>query len=415
LRLYQYFLIKFIGFNKVFTIQSKQMKKRIITIVCIGMCLLNCKAQYESVVFDYSMSYFNNGQPLPSEKKIMFNGRTLDGAEMVKIALFKPGGKKPLYEAKWRKNPGEDSDVYNVPFNYRLQAGREYDITIKQYKKLSSAELAKLESTLQEALHFLVEETIVKEDDEIELAVSESKFYNNLNQAVYDILDWYEVGSEWEFEGFSEATRIYINQIEKEFDVQKRDTTAKSTIALDSYYQNKVSKLKQLLNREIQPVLDQQLFTTQEIDRVKDYPTEEIRGSLALNVGYGGVFLEGEVDDFSYDAAPYIGLSFPLSRRIYTAPFLNNVSISLGAFVSNFEDELGNEITGPIFGRPYFLGLGYRLFRFIRINVGATALEEKGSSTVNGGSVSIETSDVQIRPFVGISAEINLSVGSRRE
>jgi hypothetical protein len=46
--------------------------------------------------------------------------------------------------------------------------------------------------------------------------------------------------------------------------------------------------------------------------------------------------------------------------------------------------------------------LGYKVFRFIRLNAGAVVLEEKSSN-----DNFVNTERIKIRPFVGISAELN--------
>jgi len=78
---------------------------------------------------------------------------------------------------------------------------------------------------------------------------------------------------------------------------------------------------------------------------------------------------------------------------------LSRTSFSLGVMTtSEIEDEQGNMYTGPIFKVPVYAALGYRAFQFMRINVGATVLED------------VSQSSVKVYPFVGISAELNLSL-----
>ena len=64
-----------------------------------------------------------------------------------------------------------------------------------------------------------------------------------------------------------------------------------------------------------------------------------------------------------------------------------------------------NIVTGPIFGRPYNVGLGYRAFQFIRINAGAAFLETKKDG------FNIDLKEIRVQPFIGVSAEVNLWMG----
>lgn len=146
---------------------------------------------------------------------------------------------------------------------------------------------------------------------------------------------------------------------------------------------------------------------------VDDYGTEKKQGFFSLSLGYGGVYLSGSWDDFTYDAAPYAGIAFPLSNSTIAPKFLRNSSVVLGAFLDNFEDEDGNEVTGMIVGRPFYAGLDYKLFEFVRFNAGAAFLEK--TETITSGPEAGQTStQAFIRPFVGLSARIDLSIGFGR-
>ncbi len=385
--------------------------KLIITILVLFGFYSESYAQYEAVVFDYALSYFNNGQPLPAEEKLLFSGPTSPETQLVKVGVYNPKSDQELYHALWKRNRGETANNYRIPFNFRLKGNETYDIHVSHYARLQNSDKSSLKNNLEQGLYFLIDELVVIEEEKVNLAVSKSSFLKELNRVVFKTLDPYVFENEWEFEGFSQTARLYINQVEKKFDNPQEDSTHSLKADMNRHYRDKVETLYQLVRREIAPIFDQQILLLTDKQVVRDYPTEKISGSLAISAGYGGVYLDGEWDDFTYDSAPYIGLSFPLSRRINTNPVLNNTSISIGAFISDFEDKSGNDITGPIFGKPYFVGLGYRLFRFVRLNAGAVILEEKGTSMADNGNVSIETSEIKIRPFIGISAEINLTIG----
>jgi hypothetical protein len=69
----------------------------------------------------------------------------------------------------------------------------------------------------------------------------------------------------------------------------------------------------------------------------------------------------------------------------------------------SFTDQNGQSYTGPIFQYPIYAALGYRAFRFLRINAGATALENSSDNSIG------------FYPFVGVSAELNLSLSLAKE
>lgn len=115
---------------------------------------------------------------------------------------------------------------------------------------------------------------------------------------------------------------------------------------------------------------------------VDDYETEQKKGTFSVSLGYEGVYLDGKLDNLSYGSSLYAGLAFPLSNSTIAPKFLRNSSVVLGVFFNDFEDQSGNKVGGLIFDKPFYLGLDYKLFEFVRFNAGAVALEK--SSPIAG-------------------------------
>ena len=97
---------------------------------------------------------------------------------------------------------------------------------------------------------------------------------------------------------------------------------------------------------------------------------------------------------------------FPLANSTLAPKFLRNSSLTLGAFLQDFEDTDGNKVTGFLVGTPTYLGLDYKLFEFIRFNAGATFLEKEKVGQMSDDI----TSSLLVRPFIGLSARIDLTV-----
>ncbi len=118
-----------------------------------------------------------------------------------------------------------------------------------------------------------------------------------------------------------------------------------------------------------------------------------------------GTYLDGDIDNFSYGAAPKVGLVFPLGNSAFTNQFWSRTAIVAGIYLDDFEDEFDNNISGPVVGKPIYAGLGYNIFRFVRLNAGISVLEDK--KTV-GGNLSTLENRVFVRPFISLTADINL-------
>lgn len=74
-----------------------------------------------------------------------------------------------------------------------------------------------------------------------------------------------------------------------------------------------------------------------------------------------------------------------------------------GLFLNNFNSSQGNRITGPLVNLPIHAGLGYKMFRILRLNAGAVLPNFEEAYT--------KLKKNYIQPYVGVSLEINLWMG----
>jgi hypothetical protein len=186
---------------------------------------------------------------------------------------------------------------------------------------------------------------------------------------------------------FSDIVADKIKQIES----LKINTTYEEVNSLTS-----LDELKNLLSSEVRAYLPQDIKKIAYQFIIEDYPTQKLPNVLGLNLGYGATF----IDKTNIGYAPYAGISIPLGNLAF-APFMSKISVSAGIFVTDITDENNIVFSGPVIKRPIYLGLGYRVYDFIRVNAGAVILEDN----------SMPASDLLIRPYVGLSIDLNLWIG----
>ncbi|GAB4421251.1 MAG: hypothetical protein OHK0039_35830 [Bacteroidia bacterium] len=366
------------------------------------------QAQYEQVQFDYSYAYFNNGQPLPAESRLIVSGDISPDISLVELELFRGKDKQktaPLHTAVWKRQAGESGTTFRIPFNYLLRGNEEYDFRFIFFRPLSQAETQALRAKLYQALDSYLDQAVVVRGSSLDIAKGRAGMIADLDALVGTGLTYYRSMNYVGFDGFSDVVRTALGNLAGAQPPQGSNPTAWRAALL--------APVGNLLHNELDQVLNAPMVIQQDVREVEAYRTAATRRTLALNVGYGGVFFDADPQSLSYDSAPYIGLSFPLANPRIGGRLLGNASLSAGVFFNNFTDADGETVTGPIFGRPYYLGLGYNFFRFVRLNVGATALETPGNSSAGGGSAAFDAASVVIRPFVGLSAEIDLWIGLR--
>lgn len=365
-------------------------------------------AQYVSISYDLERNYFNEGQPLPSEKSLMFTGIIPDNVRVIEIAIL-PGkaksDKDQLYRTSWIDVNQDKNSSFSLAINYQLRSSEQYDFKIDYYSAIRGSDRTDLSLQIINRVKAYLEAHIAIKGRQIELAKSAKKMSAEMEAIVQDALEEYRTRDGKAFDGFSQTIEQGLTNLNK-MSFAKKDTTV-NQIARRTTVDEQIGRLQSIIEAEVEQIMNNE-WNKRIISRyVDDQETERKKGSLSINVGYGGVYLGGDFDDFSYGSSPYLGLSFPLANSTLAPKFLRNSSLTLGAFLQDFEDTDGNEVSGFLVGTPTYLGLDYKLFEFIRFNAGATFLEKEKVN--QGGDTGISNS-LLVRPFIGLSARIDLSV-----
>lgn len=368
-------------------------------------------AQFITVNFDVEKNYFNEGQPLPSEKAMMFTGAVPEGVNMIEINILPAKGKNEkdvLYTGIWKNTTNNQSGNYSLAINYKLRSSEEYDFKFRYFKAIPESEINNLTNRIINQLNAYLDASIILHKGKIELAKSDKKMRSEMQSLVNELLTNYRNLNNAAFEGFSTSIEQKLESLDKlEAPDRNKDSMA---VEPNEFLAIRKEELRSQIAQEVELYMYKDWSIMTSTYYVDNYETEQKKGSFSVNVGYGGVYLSGNIDDFTYGAAPYAGLSFPLSNSTLAPRFLRNSSLTVGAFFDNFEDEDGTKISGVIVNRPIYVGLDYKLFQFVRFNAGATFLESRPENVNGGPDITNEKNSIFIRPFVGLSAKIDLSL-----
>jgi hypothetical protein len=377
-----------------------------ITFALLTFCITSY-GQFTTITYDLERNWFNEGQPLPAETDMIFKGSVPPGATRVELVVLSSKKQEELYTAVWNKTNTNDLSLI-VP--YKLRAASEYDFLVRFFQPVSSQEKTQLIQNISNTLGAYMEVNLTG-DKSIKLLKNSKKNLRDMNQILSDLfLEYRSSVYQWQ-PAFSEIIRLKLEQMERadlDDNFSKTDTLNSKKQVINQARTQLIDELKDQIDREVAQLFDRELFLLKDTRFVDNYSTETKENSLAINVGYGGVYLSGNVDDFTYGSSPYLGLAFPLGNRVLGSNFLSNTSLTLGVFLDNFKDANQNEVTGLLIDRPFYLGLDHKIFKFVRFNAGAAFLEERN---LDIGSGMEDNRGILIRPFVGLSARIDLSIG----
>ena len=385
---------------------------KMLLVSALGLSSVHVQAQYETAVFDYQNSYFNNGQALKAEQNLMISGNISRKVERVEVSLYSAKGnhRKPLYVGSWKRAYGNTQETFNMPFNYKLKGDANYDVVVDYYRTIGKEEKDALRKSIYDAVDAYLTQSFATNGKTVKLINSMDAVMSDINTIVKDAFFYYRNDSEVVFPGFSDVVKRSISSMmgRKLKYGEAAALNDDKQAARAELYQKRLTELQGVAHNEIDQVLNTELLIRSDSRQAADYPTEHTRNELSVNVGYGATYLSGNLNNLDYARAPYAGLSFPLGNGALSSRFWSNSSISVGAYFNNFKDKNDNTLTGPIFGRPYYAAYGYRMFRFLRLNAGATFLQ---SDAANNGIGNLNAKGIQVRPFIGISAEIRLWMG----
>lgn len=387
------------------------MKKLLFTAIFISTIFTTTFAQFTTVSYDLERNWFNEGQPLPAEKSMIFKGMMPEGTEVVELSILSSKQQDELYSATWHKTTGDEMSLI-IPF--MLRASDKYDIQFDLFRAVTSVEQSKLVSNMIKMLDTYVDINVKGEKD-IKLDKNVKKTVRDLNTVVSNAMNEYRTQKDNTSFEFSDMLAMKLEQLEDSNlskDYVKGDSTVTRQLVRDLSRTDLVNSLKDQMHEEVAQMLNTDLYILEATRVVDNYLTTDKQNSIALNVGYGGVYLSGKWDNFTYGSSPYLGVAFPLGNSVLGSKFLSNSSVTIGVFLNNFEDAKGNEVRGLIVNRPLYAGLDYKLFKFIRINAGAAFLEGKTiTEAIDEPGEFITTKNVMVRPYVGLSARIDLSIG----
>lgn len=369
-----------------------------------------------TIVFDHRRSLLNEGGVIPSEEYFNITGERPEGVQLVRVVLYKAGNKtdRELYSSVWQAFPGQEDPSFNVPFRYALRAGQEYAFGVEYYRPISAEENRLVARQLSEAMRAYLDGAVQRSRGRVELAKGPRQMVRELDITVRDGLQNYRNGRGALFPGFSD---LVLQQLDKlaytrlrkaRFNVTEEEGDSQRDMRL-RFGDGLLESLAQMLEAEVNAYLSSGVLVITESRMVIGQKTQNRSKVVAINAGYAATYLGSAVNDLAYGGSPTVGISFPLGNESFRGRFWSNSAISVGVMLLDMP--LADDVvSGPIINRPFMVGYGYKFARILRANIGATVLQTKADS-----SPKFDFTGVSVRPYIGLSVEVNLWLGFDRK
>jgi hypothetical protein len=354
-------------------------------------------SQMQTVQLNSQKMVFNDGGDLPAAKAFIITTDVRKTTGMIKMQIFDGTNfkNKPLNESNWKRNSDVNSSVAILPNHYKLRGGRDYTFRFLYYRDLDQNERSQIREMLNETVTAFVKTNIQQKENKYKFLSNPSDIYNSLNGILKEGMVNYETKTGSRITSFSTIVENMLRVMVK----TKIVTDSTETVKNDP-----LQLLTRQLENEIEMVANSYQYVLDDEVALKNYPVEKTNNTLALNVGYAGIYNNGNVNNLNYFSGPYAGVSFPLGKRAFSGRFWNNASVSAGIFLQDFKVSDSVKVSGPVIEKPIYAALGYRIFNFLKFHAGAAILEEKNGGSSGGNSV-------MVKPFIGLSIELNLWLG----
>lgn len=386
--------------------------RTLLTAIAVLPICLSALAQYQPVVFDAGTNLLGNGQPLPAEKQWSITGPVAANISIVEAVIYEDAALKHLAtKGRWERTEFSSDASFNINLDQKLRGNSKYTVVLGFFGPIGRQASDTLSARLTAYLGAYVDQSVDVSSNRTRVTKPVGQVMDELNIIVRRGTDNYRSRLGMPFPGFSKLVEDKLEKLndtrlsDAKYMFKKKEDEDQRNQRIDMARQE-IGSVKAMLNAELHSYLDQEMMVLRNRTVLTDQATEHTPNTIALNVGYGGIYNSGTTDDLSYGQSPYVGVSFPLGRRAFSSRFWSNSSISLGVFLENTEDDDGFTLSGPLIDRPIYLGYGYRMFRMIRLNAGGT-LVQKDIPQYDGST----SSSLGVRPFLGVSIEINLWLG----
>lgn len=365
------------------------------------------KAQVRSVTYDFKKNTFDNDFNLPSEERFTITGFIDSNIVLVELEVYQGTNKKgeinEYYSTYWLKDKSDNGNQFYLSVKSPLRQNDKYDFNLRFFRLLNEEEVDYTQNSVLTSLQNYLVSTARNNNKGLELDNTPAEIQKEMNRIVTEGLKKYRTRTLESFPGFSDILVKQLTDFGNVSGGRARTVRNDDNNSLEEEYVNKIATILLQSELELEQYFNNEILVLSETKNVQNHPTEKQRNIVAINGGYGGAWFSGNLNNFNYGHAPYVGLSFPLGKKAFSSKFWSNTSLSTGVFVLNFKDANGTTIKGPIIQRPFYVALGYKFFRFLRFNAGAVLLEKKEE----GDTEFINTDKIFVRPFVGLSLELN--------
>lgn len=382
------------------------------SLIALIFCFLPSIAQERIVNVDFESSSFTNSPTIPFDQPFIIQGKVYREIEFVEVLIFNENASRPAFEYTWNRDKRNASEIFEIVVPGVLVSNSKYDFQVKTYTEMLPPQKEMLRENLRDRIVYYLRNNISYSGSSIE--VSQPK---NVHREICDLVDaaleYYRSKNSIDQPVISnlvvEELERYANFKFRNF-LQKKQVLEKDSIAT-RMINERVNSLANLIMSEVEPYINSDIVQLHRMVEIQSVGTDRDIFTLPVNAGMYAWSKSVDINNTSVnniDFTPGLGFTLPFSNRsslFSRARLFDSFGYSMGVLLDPVSDVNGNEYITPGINLPVYAGLGFRLFKVVRFNVGALVLAEQGIQDFSGLSV---------LPTAGLSLELNVWMGIKK-
>ena len=383
-------------------------------IISIGLLLacLNINAQERVVKVDFEASAFKNTPLIPFDQPFILEGEVFRDVEYVQVLILNENSEKPLYSYAWNRSVSNKSETFSMLIPGVLKSNSKYDFKVITYTLMSDLQKKNLTDNLRSRVSFFFQDNFQFNGKEV-IINNPASVYRNLEELIDEALKFQISKNSIDY---SAPSKLVFDAIKAQSDFKFQKLLRKSTsLERDSLanviLETKVAYMTDLVMSEITPFINSDLVQHYRSIIIPSVSTDKEQFSLPVNIGMYAWNKSVSINDVSVqntNFTPGIGFTVPLSGRSTLAAkskLFDSFGYSMGVLLNPIRDVNATEFVTPGVDLPVYAGLGFRLFKVVRLNAGVLIVGEKGLQ---------DFSNLNVVPTAGLALELNLWMGIKK-
>ncbi len=387
------------------------MTKITVSIVLFLACL-NVHAQERVVKVDFETSAFKNTPLIPFNQPFILEGEVVREVEYVQVLILNENSEKPLYSYSWNRNSSNKSETFSLLIPGVLKSNTKYDFRVISFTLMSDLQKKNLTENIRSRISFFFQNNYHYDGKEV-IIDNPSSVYRDLKTLIDEALKLQKSKNSI---SYSAPSRLVFDAIkaQSEFKFQKflrKSGTIEQDSLVNILLDAKVTYMTDLVMSEITPFINSDLVQYYRSVTIPSVSTDKEQFSLPINAGMYAWNKSVNINDVTVqntNFTPGVGFTIPLSGKSTLAAkskLFDSFGYSMGVLINPIRDATATEFVTPGVNLPVYAGLGFRLFKVVRLNAGVLIVGEKGLQ---------DFSNLNVVPTAGLALELNLWLGLKK-